>query len=406
MNSENTNNSDCINTASMLGSTDAWDTSETRDEMARKNYPAIISNVNSYFGGNVTPLVMRRGDERISAPLKKLPSDLKFDLVFDTIAIPCGSPSGGLCAIVMPKESESLLKQLLELNPQLANALLTHWRAYLIVWLRILDWHPTSQISVGLMWVADGYVPMLDVLPYMKDKTLPATSGQSIPSLNFEDLKWPPGVAKSFIFQRIFAKHGRMLWKSESGRVEINHKSIAHYLRARDVYVYNHHAGGFSRWLSDESIFKEVSETRMKQVVTDLFHELSIFSRPEFPVSKIKAGDVKVIIDLMRLYCAEDSEDEQISLARFVSNMVEPRKGADVTIDEMHGEYVSYCQGHDLQACPRSMFFKELPSMIRRRFGVIKSHCVKRPTADGVKYTARNGFFRLAMKQVVDNKDG
>ncbi|HEV2692207.1 MAG TPA: hypothetical protein VG347_04870 [Verrucomicrobiae bacterium] len=399
------NNSAALDLNSADAEMNSWYATGTPDPKPKIEHPELISKVSTFFGGTVEPLALQVDDEKFSKPLQKLLAHYKTGYSPDTIAVPCGFQSDGLCAIVFLTESTAVLSQLIELNPLLVSAVTTHWRQFSVLWFKASGWRPMSLQMAGWVWVADGYVPFEDVIP-SKKQVIPAPSGQPIPTLVFDDLKWPQSAAKTFILEKVQAYHGRLILKPESGGGAINHSSAAHFLRERDGYIYNQHTGGFSRMLPEESKFEAITETRIKQVVTDLLYDLSALNRQALPVSKIKACDVKVIIDLLRLYCAEKSEDERTGLVRFVDERVETRHGADITIDEMHGGYISYCQANKLQVCPRSMFLKEIPSMIRRRFSALKSHSLKRPTADGEKLTARNGFFGLAMKQVRDDKDG
>ena len=111
-------------------------------------------------------------------------------------------------------------------------------------------------------------------------------------------------------------------------------------------------------------------------------------------------------MDLLRLACAKDSGTEQDGLVRFVEERVESRASAAVTTREMYRGYAQYCRNHDLPLYPEKWFLKEIPGLIRQRFAVLTSHCVKRATPDGGRVTARNGFFGLTMKDGQDAKDG
>lgn len=99
-------------------------------------------------------------------------------------------------------------------------------------------------------------------------------------------------------------------------------------------------------------------------------------------------------------------DDELDNLVRFVGDRLEPRKGAAVTTKEMYVGYAHYCRSHDMPIYPEKWFLKEIRGLIRHRFAVLISHCVKRATPDGGRVTARNGFYGLTMKDEGDAKDG
>jgi hypothetical protein len=240
----------------------------------------------------------------------------------------------------------------------------------------------------------------------MKDKTLPTTPGQSIPSLSFEDLKWPVDARNHFLLLGTNEVFGGILYAAHGGKVEINHRAVTHYLKARDRHIFDGRSGGFTYWPSNLKVRTKVSEGDLKLNILETLHQLTAAHRAQFPVSKIKSADVQAIVELLRLLCTKDSGNEQEGLVRFVEERIESRMGAAVTTKEMYRGYAHYCRSHDLPLYPEKWFLKEIPALIRQRFAVLKSHCVKRATPDGGRVTARNGFYNLTIKDEQDAKDG
>jgi len=68
-----------------------------------------------------------------------------------------------------------------------------------------------------------------------------------------------------------------------------------------------------------------------------------------------------------------------------------------LTTGEIYDRYVEFCKATGVAMIPKFIFLDKLGNAVRDQFGLAKSHCVKRPHADG-RLTARCGFKSLGFK--------
>ena len=75
--------------------------------------------------------------------------------------MPCGS--AGLCAMVMQAKNANVIQDLIGLNSALTTAATTQWRGLLVKWFRISGWCPGNQSLGELLWLSNGFVPVVTV---------------------------------------------------------------------------------------------------------------------------------------------------------------------------------------------------------------------------------------------------
>jgi hypothetical protein len=369
-------------------------------------YEKQLLYVKAYFGDRAVPALTRLHTGTFSPVLREA---FKLGAIHDLIEIvvvPCGAQSGGLCALISLADDHSAQDKILQLHPSLAAAATTRWRDFLIRWVTIAGWLPPSCALDGGWWITDGLVPVTDTRLPSAGQTFPMPPGQAIPTLGFDDLKWPAAVRNSFLLQRTQDLFGGILYAAQAGEVELSHRAVTYYIHQRDRYIFDGRSGGFTYWPSNLQVRTKVSEADLRLTILETLHQITAGNRTQFPVSKIKSADGQAVVELLRLACAKDSGNEQEALVRFIEERIESRVGAAVTTKEMYRGYAHYCRSNDLPLYPEKWFLKEIPSLIRQRFAVLKSHCVKRATPDGGRVTDRNGFYGLTMKGEQDAKDG
>jgi len=79
--------------------------------------------------------------------------------------------------------------------------------------------------------------------------------------------------------------------------------------------------------------------------------------------------------------------------------------GSSLTIEEVYDDYADFCKSYGSPVCPKCCFRQVLPILVRRQFGLTKSHDIKRPSKDQKRDTARNGFNNLGFKHSPDAAD-
>ena len=367
------------------------------DPMNNVQLAKLLAEVAAYFGGIVTQKQIWTDDELISPPLKNVFREINLGKELE-IAVPCGSRAAGLSAVATVDQSVDSLNWLLDLNPALKSAPITRWRGMQFRWVWVSGWCPGSQVNNGLFWLADGYAPVVCTQEYDGLKPFVMPVGQTIPTIDFETLKWPSGLYETFLAERIQFQNGNFLIKATSGKAHLNYQAIALFLARRDDYIFDPFRGGFRHCPFGETDYKPISEAEIARSVNKLFQFISLKNLDEYPAAKIKFGDIKVVINLLRTICAYEPVAENTGLMDFIKDRIEPRPGGTVTSVELYDEYVRYCKIRSVLSYPRKSFFSIISEVIRREFSVLKSHCISRSSSADGKQTARNGFAGIAFK--------
>ena len=348
------------------------------------------------FGGKVSAVFVERDSAAIPAPLRNplVSAGSTRQPALPLIGIECGSASAGLGGVVF--QNQAAADAYLKDNPVLRNTLITSWPpSAVVIWIRP-DWSPRNVSLAGVHWTSAGIIPVaLPGEPLGKH----VLGGGAIASPQFMDLTWPSGLKEAFeilLLERVLGPKYRRLGP---GKVVLNRAFWATFLAGKMGLVYRVEQEGFFRLKSGEAEQLEPVTTAQVFIdTTSLLQQAAMLDPQRFPVGQIRLPVIKSLVEHMKVAVAVHTPTEREVLVRCLTEQVEKRKGGNVTVAELWVVLVEYCGKRSLPCCPRRVFNRALSAVMREMYGMLKSHDLQRPGANG-KMGWRYGFHGLALKR-------
>jgi len=357
-------------------------------------HQASLEQVAQIFGGSATAVFVEPKCDVIPARLRSAAgsdSAAEWELPWQVIGIECGAASQGLCAIVF--QTEQQLAEFIRDNPALADTLVTNWlESNFVLWLRS-DWMPKIVSFDSISWVSEGVIPV--AAPGFELRHFVFRHGH-VAAVQFDRLKWPGELATHFQIVLLQALFGHRYRRVGRRKAVLNELFWAHFLAKRMELVYHVQREAFFRPRQDTQELEQVAHEQLVQLTAQGLQQAAVLEPQQFPVSEINLPIIKRLVQQMKIAVAVNTSGEKDALLQFVAQCVEVRKDSDVTVAEFRLANAQYCQKKNLPPYPKSVFERQLPEVLRQKFGVAKSHDLRRTSHDGTEHCHR-GFRGLML---------
>jgi hypothetical protein len=263
-----------------------------------------------------------------------------------------------------------------------------------VLWLRPTDYVVGNGFFGGYTWVWDGIIPV--AAPNADTHNFVQRKG-SVPQVEMYKLEWPALMQEQLhmvLFEKAFGPRYRQL---ASRRRVLNPLVWANFLAKKMQLTFHVQFGCFVGPAADGNGFEKLT---MEKLMSNTAHQLQLaaeFDPAGFPTNEIRLPRIKHLIEAMKVAVAVSTPGEQDTLAEFLDECLEQRAGGDVTVAELYAAYTDYCHGKAVFGCPRSIFERTVPALVRARLGSVKSHDLRRAKGDGA-LTWHRGFHGLGLR--------
>jgi len=355
----------------------------------------LLNRANKLFG---EATVVQLCDERFPDVFQDSMKELKITGRDDhLIAASCGTGSN-LCAIVAAINNPTMIKKILELNPWLHDTAWTTWRGLVFIWVRLEEsWRPGNRALPGLLWIADGILPAVDIADAtLYPRGFPVThQGAAVLAVKFAGLNWSSEINELFLFEHMEALHGKLVQQAGPRKWVLNYMTAAAFLGEALFLAYDKNTDSFLMMPTGKSSPEPMSKIILYEAVSIWLKDQAVKYPRSFPV-----GDhVKRIVSGIKECFAIERPDERKGLDQYLNERLERRPGSSLTTGELFDDYAAYCQSTGLAAFPQCVFLDKLTKAIREKFGLTKVHNVMRHHGDLGRMTARYGFNGLHIKK-------
>jgi len=303
------------------------------------------------------------------------------------VAIACGMPSQGLCALIVP--SRPAADQFLKANPGLADTFVTAAGNVHCIWMRLSGWYPDNVSCGGMEWVSTGLV-------LVPDLTARYSPTATVVSTTFASLRWPPELDLQFFEAKTVSEFGPFFLGSERSK-KINLATFARVIAHAAGLKFDTETETFSQQKPNEKFPEMVTTAFVTDLVAQSLTRVAA-ADPDFPARELRLPRVRALVAHMKLAVAFTRTDANDSLVQYLRTWICPMPGGTLTVRELFEDYMMFCRGGGKAALPESEFRVKATKYIRELFGVAKRHDVMRAHSMHDRDTARYGFSNLGFK--------
>jgi hypothetical protein len=331
---------------------------------------------------------------------QKLVERLKPACANEIITVACNA-SSNLCALIGAfndiDESQWLFKE----NPLLVSSACTTWRGILFIWLKMTGWRPPNCILPGgCMLITKGILPVVEIAEATAyPDGFPVTHfGRAVKQIEFAKFVWPPNLHEEFLLMKLESQQGLLIrTNNPSNRPVLNLATAARFFITRLNLRYLHQTDRFT--MSDADGLAGLARQDLSALIQDWLGKKTASAGIAAPGDAVVADVISEIIKITAIGAEE-------GLRRFLDQCVERRMGASTTMAQLLAAYQCTCEDQGAALLPARKFYKMVTDACRRRFGVAKSHDLRRSSLAG-KETAKSGFRNLSLKcNSSDTSDG
>jgi len=374
---------------------DASPASDSSETTPGRNPPAlddVIETLNEFFGRQ--ELVYIQGDAA------EIPSLLRFtnerSIAFNgrlpakVVGVVCGRAPDPLFAIAFADREE--VKAFKVANPALASTPITYWPqapglSTWVIWLRCNDGVPLNVDTDLISWVGSGVVPVA-IPSWAADRFLRRPG--PIPTLQFSEIKWPAMLERRFQVLKLEDWVGPR-FNFFNGRIVLNTTFGAHFIAKNAGLVF---LVGENRFcLEQDGKLVPIPDPPVLNSIMEHLRKESVVE-PQFPISDINPALAKRVLEEMRLAAAMQLPTRDDALDEFLEQRLQTRRGHNVTVLEIYADYRCFCKSGNRPFYMPGAFQRLITDRVEKKFGVLKSHDLKRARPDGV-LRAQRGFHAL-----------
>lgn len=205
----------------------------------------------------------------------------------------------------------------------------------------------------------------------------------------------------------IVAAYGPTVRRLTNGKTELNHATMARLLAHRLGLAFDAATGEFIQLRPEPgTVSKIIGAELVKAEVIEVLQQMAAQHPGLFPMSALRPIQVKRLIADIKAVAEIVRADAPQSLRDYVHARLRPTPGHNVTVAEIHTEYLEHSRQRNLALLPRARFQKQLPRIILELFAIPRVNNVLRPIAGTAQLTARKGFNGLGFTDVQDETDG
>jgi len=121
-------------------------------------------------------------------------------------------------------------------------------------------------------------------------------------------------------------------------------------------------------------------------------------------LGEIRPRRIAALVSAMRLGAPQIYSDAGQELRMYVERRFSLGRAQNLTVEEIHADYLAWAKSNRRSILTRIKFHKELPKLIQETFGIPRINNVKRLATDSSRLTARRGFVGIKFK--TDGTDG
>lgn len=295
--------------------------------------------------------------------------EYQLELARNDIAVACGIPSKGLCAIRFTTKDR--LNAFLDSNPALRETLATSSPDGFHLWLRVTNFCPSSCGFTELEWISDGNIIVLTRNSLHQYRI--ENQGKPI-SLDFEQLVWPTEAARAFKKDAIGRKYPPTL-TDQQGQVMANDNYIA------AIYVFENPI--FYHPSERQFVYGKGQPTKLclemlKLNILDFLELYAGVYRKQGCWMDTSLRHVNQLVELVRVMSVIPPTDEETAVEHFVEAQLTPASGRNVSIEETYTYYAEYCSREKLPVLSKTQFQDRIAGVVMRKYGLGKSHSIKR----------------------------
>jgi hypothetical protein len=166
----------------------------------------------------------------------------------------------------------------------------------------------------------------------------------------------------------------------------VGHKTGIKFITGENVFFVEHEGNRVR--LPDEAVLKIVMEILRQSSTID----------SGFPTATLRPALAKQVVGEMKLALAICLPGLKETLTQFLDIRVERRNGHGLTSQELYTDYREFCHAMNRPRYLPPVFTRLIARVLEKEFGVLKSHDLERPGADGVPHS-RRGFHGLTLKR-------
>jgi hypothetical protein len=336
--------------------------------------------------------VMPYEPSRFPDYFQKLLERLKTTCQSDIVGVACNATTN-LCALVLAFDNITESQWFVQENSWLISSMCTTWNNKMfLIWLKMTGWRPPNCILPG-----GGVLITNGILPAVEIAGAAAYSGgfpdekygKAIKQIEFTEFAWPPNLLEVFLLWKLESQFGPLIYTNDSSnRPVLNVATAARFFITRLNLRYLHQTDSFT--LTDAEGLAGLARQDLAALILDWLGKKTASAGIAAPGDAVVADVISEIIKITAIGAQE-------GLRRFLNKYVERRTAGSVTMAELLAAYQCTCEEEGAAMLPARKFYKEITDTCRRRYGVAKSHDIRRRSLAG-KETAKSGFRNLSLK--------
>jgi hypothetical protein len=365
------------------------------------SHQLLLEQVKQVFAADLAALI-DNDSSRLHSSLRKQ-WWLRPQFPTQSIAIECGPKAANLCVFFV--SDENAVAEFCNLNPAMAQTLITMWSGFHCIWMRLSGWVPPNIANEAGYWFSSGSVPVLNVT---NPETETFTTTNKILAAPFESMQWPKVFADAFGHAGIEALHGPFFETADFKKTAINHATAARIFARALQLRYDINSKTFRQQVPKGRSTTAVSTVQVMNLLTQCLLDMAAKTPHDFPAHELEPAGIKALIESVKKATAYFRTDADQGMLEFIQRRLRRVSGQSVSVEEIYRDYNKFVELWDMIAMPRAKFCRELPKVILETFTISRVNNVLRPVdTDSSRSTARRGFLGLALKtDGLDGSDG
>ncbi len=307
------------------------------------------------------------------------------------IAVRCGGQSN-LCALVIDTDNTDAHEKLAKANAWASSTVWTLWNGFVFIWLRIEGWAPPSCDLLHCWWISgDCLLPAADVEdPKYYPCGFPIHGkGSTVVTVKFDDINWPNDLLEGFMLKRIADVHGPLFRADETKQVYLCHETVAQFFVELLHLTYSRRDDTF--YTSGADAAGPITKSKLTNLIVHWLQQQAEAAHIPYPPD----APVQALVNRMKQLSAEAQIDEAEGVQMFLYAQLERKSGASVTAEELYDAYQAFINARGAACCSRQIFQQRIAIALRERYGVCRSHSVRRSNLDG-SWSFKTGYRGLA----------